>query len=96
MSRAPHGEDEANRWIEVASCNWLHQAELLRSVLEAAGIPAEIPDEQTLGVQPFYANLLGGARLLVRPADLERARAVLNRGTVVRADEGDAEGGRSG
>jgi hypothetical protein len=84
-------ENSGDAWTEVASCTWLHQAELLRSVLEAAGIPAEIPDEQTLGVQPLYANLLGGARVLVHARDLEQARAVLSTAAIsaVAVDESD-------
>ena len=92
-SQAPHDEDEASRWTEVVSCTWLHEAEVLRSVLDAAGIPSEIPDEQTLGVQPFYATMLGGVRLLVRAGDLERAREVLNSRSV--APDTEAENGRS-
>lgn len=64
-------------WVEVASCPWLHEAELLVSVLDAAGIPAAIPNEYVLGVQPLYANLVGGVRVLVPPQDVARAREVL-------------------
>ena len=65
-------------WVEVRSVPWLHEAQFLRSVLEAAGIEATIPNEQTLGVQPLYGNLLGGVRVLVRPEDLERATELLD------------------
>jgi len=65
-------------WIEVRSCNWLHEAQLFKSVLEGAGIEVLIPDEYTLGVQPFYAAALGGVRLLVRTADRDRAAELLN------------------
>jgi hypothetical protein len=65
-------------WVEVRNCMWLHEATFFKSVLDAAGIEAMIPNEQTLGVQPLYANMLGGARVLVRPEDLERAREVLD------------------
>jgi hypothetical protein len=65
-------------WVEVRSCTWLHEALFLKSVLDGAGIEATIPNEYTLGVQPLYANLVGGVRLLVRPDDLERAAEVLD------------------
>ena len=64
--------------VEVRRCTWLHEAQFLKSVLEAAGIEAFIPDEYTLGVQPLYANTLGGVRLLVRADDLETASEVLD------------------
>ena len=70
--------ETSNDWVEVTRCNWLHEALFLQSVLDAAGIEATIPDEHTLGVQPLYGNALGGARLLVRADDLERASEVLN------------------
>ncbi len=70
--------DERNHdWVEAASCTWLHEAAVLRSVLDAAGIEALIPNEQTLGVQPLYGNLVGGVRILVQSGDLDRAREVL-------------------
>jgi hypothetical protein len=65
-------------WVEVASCTWLHEAQLLVSVLDGAGIRAAIPNEHVLGVQPLYANLVGGVRVLVPPDDLARAREVLD------------------
>ena len=65
-------------WVEVRSCTWLHEAEFLRSVLDAAGIASTIPNEYTLGVQPLYANLLGGIRVMVRAADFDRAVEVLD------------------
>jgi Putative prokaryotic signal transducing protein len=68
----------SEEFVEVRRCTWLHEAEFLKSVLEAAGIEARIPDEYTLGVQPLYANMLDGVRLLVRADDLERASEILD------------------
>ena len=65
-------------WVEVRSCTWLHEAAVLKSVLDAAGIESTIPNEYTLGVLPLNANLLGGIRVLVRAEDLERATEVLD------------------
>jgi hypothetical protein len=64
-------------WVVAATCTWLHEAQFLKSVLESVGIIATIPDEHTLGVQPLYSNLLGGARILVQAADLSQAQEVL-------------------
>ena len=85
-SRSMSGEQPISDWVEVASCTWLHEAAFLQSVLEAAGIDATIPNEHTLGVQPLYAPLLGGVRVLVRRENLERAREVLASGPAAPAD----------
>ena len=58
-------------------CGSLQDAELLKSVLEADGIAAQIPDEYTLGVNPGFTNAFGGVRLCVRDADVVRAEELL-------------------
>ena len=63
------GSQMQNDWVEVRSCAWLHEAAFFKSVLDAAGIEAVIPNEQTLGVQPLYGLLLGGVTVLVREGD---------------------------
>lgn len=68
----------SNDWCDLRRCNWLHEALFLKSVLDAAGIDALVPDEHTLGVQPLYGVALGGVRLLVRCEDLERASELLD------------------
>ena len=83
-------DDPNHDWVEAASCTWLHEALVLRSVLDAAGIEALIPNEQTLGVQPLYGNLVGGVRILVQPGDLDRAREVLT-SVAVRPDPGNRD-----
>ena len=80
------GGQPISDWVEAASCTWPHEAAFLQSVLEAAGIDATIPNEHTLSVQPLYANLLGGVRVLVRRENLERAREVLASGSAAPAD----------
>ncbi|MDA1185784.1 MAG: DUF2007 domain-containing protein [Acidobacteria bacterium] len=64
-------------WVVVAAPTWLHEALFLKSVLESAAIEATIPDEYTLGVQPLYSNMIGGARVLVRATDRTRAEELL-------------------
>ena len=64
-------------WCEIRTCNWLLDALFLKSVLDAAGIEALVPDEHTLSIQPLYGIALGGVRLLVRCEDLERASELL-------------------
>jgi len=62
-------------WVEVQNCNWLHEASVLVSVLEADGI--EVSDAHTLGARPELSAALGGVRVLVHASDLARAREVL-------------------
>lgn len=59
--------------VTVRSCNWLHEAEFVKSVLAAEGIEAQIPDEYTMGVQPLYGAAIGGVRVMIRSQDLTRA-----------------------
>jgi hypothetical protein len=78
------------QWVEVRSCMWLHEAELFKSVLEAAGIEAMIPNEYSAGVQPFYATAIGGLKVLVQSEDADRAREVLDCSADV---QGETDGG---
>jgi hypothetical protein len=64
-------------WVQVANCNFVHEALFKKSVLASEGIDAQIPDEHVLGLQPFYANALGGVRVLVRSDQLQRATELL-------------------
>jgi hypothetical protein len=75
-----------NQWVEVSSCNWLHEALFLKSVLEAADLEVLIPDEHTLSLQPGLGVALGGVRLLVRSTDVPKARDVIAKA----ADAGSA------
>ena len=64
-------------WVEVRNCNYLHEAQFLKSVLDSEGIESFIPDQYTLGVDPLYVAALGGVRLMVRADDLDRANDLL-------------------
>jgi hypothetical protein len=66
------------QWVQVRNCRWVHEAQFFKSLLQAEGIEALIPDEHTLSVQSLYVTALGGVRLMVRPEDLERSTELLN------------------
>jgi hypothetical protein len=85
-------DEGAGAWVEAASCRWMHEAQMLKSVLEAAGIDAVVPDEHTLGVNPLYASMIGWPRVLVRPADLARAREVIASAAGPTHDEEEDDG----
>ena len=69
--------DAGDKWVEAWNSAWLHEAQLIKSVLEAEGIEVQIPDEHFVGVQPLYATAIGGIRVLVRSSDAARAAEVL-------------------
>ena len=52
-------------------------AELARERLELEGVEAFVIGGQTAGVMPFLASAGGGVRVQVKPADVERAREIL-------------------
>lgn len=64
------------QWADVRSRS-LDEALWFRSVLEAAGIEALIPDEHTLALPLSSEMEPATVRLLVRAGDLERALEVL-------------------
>jgi hypothetical protein len=68
--------DLDTQWADVRSRS-LDEAVWFRSVLEAAGIEALIPDEHTLGLPLSSETEPGTVRLLVRATDLERALEIL-------------------
>lgn len=61
----------------IASFREAYAAHIARARLEAEGIPAFVTDEHLVGVQPLYADALGGVKVRV-PADYaERARRIV-------------------
>lgn len=65
-------------WVELARCTLLHEAQFIRSLLESEGIDALITGEHSVAVQPFLGVMPGAIPVLVRAADLERARELLD------------------
>jgi hypothetical protein len=51
---------------------------LARSVLESAGIPCFLRDENTIRIDWLWSNLMGGMRLQVAEQDVEAAEALLS------------------
>ena len=64
-------------WVQICNVGWVHEANFVKSVLESEGIQVLIPDEHTLGLQPLYANALGGVRVLVPKGQFGRATELL-------------------
>ena len=57
-------------------------AHIIRTRLEANGIPCFIADENTIGANPLYNQAVGGVKLKIFERDLEKCKEIL-------ANEGD-------
>jgi hypothetical protein len=68
---------ESDEWVVAWNGSWLHDALLVKSLLESEGVEVQIPDEHTVGVHSLLANAIGGIRVLVRARDRERAAEIL-------------------
>lgn len=73
-------ECEYRRLVTVRRYRDLVEACLGRSLLESAGIPAWIADENLVRMDWFYSNLVGGMRLQVDERDEASAREILEEG----------------
>jgi hypothetical protein len=70
-------DHDADALVLLRTCRDVHEAYLLRSVLESGEIEAFIPDEFTSPLHPAPVLAVGGVRLMVRQADVEEAQALL-------------------
>ncbi len=76
---APLAEEEpsARRLVTVARYRDLSEAIVARSLLESAGIAAELRDENLIRLDWQISNFIGGLRLQVEDKDEATARAIL-------------------
>lgn len=63
--------------VTVASYNLHVDAIMARSRLDSEGIESMLLDENIVRMDWFYANLVGGIKLQVRPEDAPAAREIL-------------------
>ena len=70
-----HPEDEL---VEIATFVYPNDAKFARAELEAEDIPCYMGNERTLDVDWFLTNVLGGYKLSVPAAYVERAREILD------------------
>lgn len=63
--------------VTLQSYRDLPAADLARGLLESAGIPAWIQDDNLVRMDWFYSNAIGGIRLQVERANAEAARGIL-------------------
>jgi hypothetical protein len=84
-------EWEFRRLVTVRRYRDLAEAYLGRSLLESAGIPAWIADENLVRMDWFYSNLVGGMRLQVAEGEEAAAREILEEGAPGTITYGEAE-----
>jgi hypothetical protein len=73
-------------FVPVAAFTSVHEAQLARSVLDAAGIPAVLENEHVISMNWTYSNAVGGVRVVVPADQLDEARALLTTEAVLPAD----------
>ena len=66
------------QWVIVRNCNSLLEAEFIKSVLEADGIEAVIPNEYYEAWRGRPGNTTGGVQVLVRESELTRSVELLD------------------
>lgn len=63
--------------VTICSYSTPHEANLVKSQLESAGIPVFIADEYTIGINWLYANALGGVKVQVPESLVSAAQELL-------------------
>jgi hypothetical protein len=70
--------DADQRWILVRNCANIQDAFFIRAALEGSEIESLIPDEHVANMRSDLVTAIGGVRVLVRAADFDRARGLLD------------------
>jgi hypothetical protein len=70
--------DADQRWIVVRNCANIQDAFFIRAALEGSEIESLIPDEHVANMRSDLVTAIGGVRVLVRAADFDRARGLLD------------------
>ncbi len=65
------------KWIVAETYSFPYEAQIAKTQLQAAGIPARIENEHTINMDWLYSNALGGVRLLVPEHYLQEAQSLL-------------------
>ncbi len=71
----PKKDDQ--RFVILRQLRDLPEALLVKSILDSAGIECFIGDENTIRMDWFWSNLLGGLKICVRKADADAASGLL-------------------
>lgn len=71
---------EAENYVEVINTYNIITFGLMKSVLRQNDVHFIVRDELTVQTDPFLSNAIGGAKIMVRPEDLEHATQLLEEG----------------
>lgn len=63
--------------VTLKSFNNPTEARIVKSKLDAGGIPCMLTGENIVGISPIFDHSLGGVKLKVFERDLERARILV-------------------
>jgi len=88
----PHDPDYQGDWVIVAQYLSFAEVHILRSLLENAGIPAEIADAQLVQTDALLIPAMRGARLRVpamRVAEAQEVMAAFKRGDFALGEDFD-------
>ncbi len=79
-------EYENQRFIVLRRFRDMPDAFLFGSILDSAGIECYLADENTIRMDWFWSNLLGGIKLCVRKTDADEASSLLDQGVPEKFD----------
>lgn len=68
----------ATSWKTIKSATYVQDLLFLQGRLNAEGIHCQLKDENTLTVQPFFANAIGGVKLMVRQDQAKQALEIID------------------
>ena len=63
--------------VTIRTYSYHNESLIDKAKLESAGIPCILMDENTILVQPFYSNAIGGIKLQVNESEAEQALQIL-------------------
>lgn len=66
-----------NKWEIILTFTYPYEAHLVEGKLETEGIPVQIRDKFTVGVNIHKSNAFGGVKLLVQKKNYDRAKKIL-------------------
>jgi hypothetical protein len=76
-----------DNWSIAISLMFPTQAHLVQGYLESEGIETIMKDEMTAQVNNMYSNAIGGVKIFVRDADLEKALRLLEQGGYITTEK---------
>jgi hypothetical protein len=80
------------RLVVAGAFTSVHEAELARSVLEAAGIASALANEHLVSMNWLYSNAVGGVQVLISEDRFEEGRSLLESHAAVMDDARESAG----